>query len=121
MNLRTLFKDHVSSGAFKKIDGELRIVGKWGQISLTSDCFDIWIIQPDLQPLSNRKLTAMEKMLPIELGLTRLTGEGYVQTKDIALVLKTLPVLGIKRKRKLPPEAIEKLRKQLRGLHDQKI
>ena len=115
MNIRSLFKDHVSSGAFKVIDGKTRIVGKWGEISLIGDYFDIWFIRPKLKPLSERKLTAIQKKFPVEVGFTRLTGEAYAQTKDKALVLKTLPLLGIRKKRKLSPETIKKLTGQFRG------
>jgi len=115
VNLREAFKDHVSSGAFKTIDGELRILGKWGQISVIGDLFDIWFIQPDMQPLTKRKLTFIKKMLPVELSLTELTGEAHTQTPDISLVLETLPVLGVRKRKQLSSEAIEKIKKQLKG------
>jgi len=116
MNLRKIFKNDVSSSAFNMIDGEIRITGKWGQISIISDYFDIWFIQPDLQPLSHQKLTAIRKNFPVDGELRILNGEAYTQTRDEASVRHALPLLGIKKKRKLSPETIKKLSAHLATL-----
>lgn len=112
MSLRKTFKDHVSKSAFKKIDGELRLVGKFGQISILDNVFDIWFVSTP--PLTSKKLTALLKKLPEELSYTRLDGEAYVQTPDLQVVLKLLPLCGIKRKRKVSDIDRKRLAKQLR-------
>lgn len=113
MNLRKIFSNNVSSSAFQRIDGETRIVGKWGQIALIDGYFDIWIIQPDLKPVSPRKLSAIQKKLPIEGRLTVLDGEAYTQVWDARIVRKTLSLLGIKRKRRISPEVAKQLADRL--------
>lgn len=101
MNLTHEFKNYVSSGAFKRIDGEIRIIGKYGQISLINDIFDIWIITPDLKQIPERKLSFILKRFPKNSGYTRLCGEAWVQTKDKELVLNILSVLKIRKRKKL--------------------
>ena len=114
MNLRRLFENEVSSSAFQVIDGELRIIGKFAQISiLDNGLFDIWLVAPGLEPLSTRKLNSIMKMFPQEAKFTVLTGEAYPQVRDQDIVLERLSLLGIKKKRKLSPEAKEKLILQL--------
>lgn len=113
MNLRKIFNNDVSSGAFQKIDGETRIVGKWGQIATICCHFDIWIIKPDLEPVSPRKLSFIQKKFPVEGMLTVLDGEAYTQTRDESLVRKILSLLGIKRKRQLSPKTIKQLTERL--------
>ena len=114
INLRELFKDRVSSSAFQVVDGELRIIGKFGQLSTIGDKFDIWFIGPGTDPLGAHKMTAIAKKLPENAGLVRLDGEAYYQTRDIRLVDKTLPLLGVKKKRRYSDEYKEKLRERLR-------
>ena len=76
MSLRRLFENEVSSSAFQVIDGELRIIGKFAQISiLDNGLFDIWLVAPGLEPLSTRKLNSIMKMFPQEAKFTVLTGE----------------------------------------------
>jgi hypothetical protein len=114
MSLRRLFENEVSSSAFQVIDGELRIIGKFAQISiLDNGLFDIWLVAPGLEPLSTRKLNSIMKMFPQEAKFTVLTGEAYTQVRDQDIVLERLSLLGIKKKRKLSPEAKEKLILQL--------
>ena len=114
MSLRRLFENEVSSSAFQKIDGELRIIGKFAQIVLIDDgLFDIWLVRPGLEPISARKLNAIIKMFPKEAKFTVLTGEAYTQISDKNIVIERLSLLGIRKKRKLSPEAKEKLILQL--------
>jgi len=115
MKLKDIFRDHVSSGSFKKIDGEIRLVGKFGQVSLIDDVFDIWIIMPNFTPLSTAILNNLVKKMPQELEFTRLNGEAYTNTRDKSLVLKTFFPLGIKAKRKLSQQASLQLIDRLRG------
>ena len=110
MSLRRLFENEVSSSAFQVVYGEWRIIGKFAQISmLDNGLFDIWLVAPGLEPLSTRKLNSIMKMFPQEAKFTVLTGEAYTQVKDKDVVLKSLSLLGIRKKRKLSPEAKEKL------------
>jgi len=113
LNLKDLFRNEVSSSAFKIIDGEKRIIGKYGQISIVDNLFDIWIIGPDLTPLNNHRITAILKKMPVNTPVQRLTGECYVQTPDIELVREILPLLGIKKRRKYSPATIQAKREQL--------
>jgi len=113
-SLRKIFENEVSSGAFHVIDGETRIVGKFAQISmLENGWFDIWVVGPGLEPISTRKLNCIMKMFPQEVKFTVLTGEAYTQVRDKNIVLKTLSLLGIKKKRRLSLETREKLITQL--------
>lgn len=110
MSLRKIFGSKVSSSAFQVIDGESRIVGKFAQIALMDDgSFDIWIIKPGLEPLSTRKLHSIIKGFPQEASFTILTGEAFARVRDKGVILKRLSLLGIRKKRKLSPEAKEKL------------
>lgn len=110
MSLRRIFGSEVSSSSFQVIDGESRIVGKFAQIALMEDgSFDIWLVGPGLQPLSARKLNSIVKMFPLGAEFTVLTGEAYTQVQDKDVVLKSLSLLGIRKKRKLSPEVREKL------------
>ena len=114
INLKSIFKDHVSSGAFKKVDGELRIIGKFGQVSMNDDVFDIWYCKEP--PLSERKLTAMLKYVPQEIGFTRLDGEAIIQSKDLSVPLNLLSTLKINRRRKLSEKEKTRLAEQLKGV-----
>lgn len=119
MTLRKIFENEVSSSAFQVIDCETRIVGKFAQISLIGDrLFDIWLVRPSLQPLSTRKLNSIIKRFPQEAKFLVLTGEAYTQVRDVNIVIENLSLLGIKRKRKLSPEAREKLITQLKIARD---
>ena len=56
------FKRDFSSTSYKTIDGERRIVGKFCEIALLDDgFFDIWIVKPNREPISNQKLTWLIK------------------------------------------------------------
>jgi len=115
MNLRQHFKNEVSSSAFLVIDEETRIVGKYSQISLTdSGHFDIWLVGPNLEPLSPRKLNSILKSIQQEASFTVLTGEAYTQTMDKQLILRNLPLLGIKKKRKISISERQRITHQLR-------
>lgn len=112
MSLKSIFKDHVSSSAFKRIDGELRVIGKFGQISMIDNVFDIWLVGES--PLSERKLSALLKKTPQNVNFRRLDGEAYVQTTDLSIVLKLLPVCRIRRRKKLSEKEQKRLAKQFK-------
>ncbi len=111
MKIKNILKDQVSSGSFKKIDGEIRVVGKFGQISLVDNIFDIWFVSKP--PLTPRKLSALLKNIPETVHFTRLDSEAYIQTPDLSVVLKLLPICGIRRKKKISDESKKRLIKQL--------
>lgn len=111
MNFKETFKDYVSSSAFKTIDGEKRLVGKFGQISILENIFDIWFVSNP--PLTPRKLSAMLKKIPENITFTRLDDEAYLQTNDLKVVLKLLPICDIRRKKKLSDTDKKRLIKQL--------
>jgi hypothetical protein len=57
MTLRKIFGQDFSRSAFQLIDGELRIIGKFGEIAVNDDgSFDAWIVKPDRSPIGTRKL-----------------------------------------------------------------
>ena len=116
MNLREIFKDDVSSSAFKVIDGETRIVGKHGQLSVIGNYFDVWFVGKDLEPLSSRRLTNLANNPIAKEGLVRLDGESFYQTKDESRVRLTLPLLGVKKRRKLSQEQIETLSQRMKDM-----
>ena len=113
-SLRNIFRNNISSSAFHVIDGETRIMGKFAQIALLDNGgFDIWLVGPELEPLSTRKLNAIIKKFPKEASFTVLTGEAYTQVINKKIVLETLPLLGIKKKRKVSAKTRERLIAQL--------
>lgn len=121
MRLKEQFGNDFASTAFQKIDGEERIVGKFGNITQLDDgTYDIWIVGPNLEPLGERKITAIEKKSKAWLKLTRLNGEAYAQVRDKEIVRKIGPLLGIKRRRQLSPEAKEKLRENIKKARESK-
>lgn len=103
------FKEHVSSSAFRVIDGEPRIVGKFGQISVVGDKYDVWLVQPDLSPLTNRRINAILKNSPLIGGFQRLNGEAYIQAADFNAVLSLLLKMGIRKKRKVSQAELDRL------------
>ena len=116
------FKQDFSSSAFKTIDGERRIVGKFCEITVLDDgTLDIWIVRPDREPISNQKLTWLIKgieVLPAFLSgkkatIQRLTGEAYLQTTDRSLVREVALLCGVKRKRCVSEPTRKRLCEQL--------
>jgi len=107
MNLKADFKDH-SKGAFRFIDGELRLVGKFGQISMLDDLYDIWLVSNP--PMSKRQLTYLLRKAPVEADFTVLDGEAYTQTRDLSLVRELALLCGIHKKRKVTQETLNRLK-----------
>ena len=113
MNLREIFKNDVAKSAFKVIDGETRIVGKFGQISTIGEYFDVWFVGKDLKPLSSLRLTNLEKNPCTKEGLVRVDGEGWYQSMDVDRVRLTLPFLGVRKRKKISPEQMVILRARM--------
>ena len=52
MNLSD-FKQDFSGSAFKNIDGERRIIGKFCEVTLLDDgTIDVWIVAPNREPIA---------------------------------------------------------------------
>lgn len=115
MNLRKIFGNDVAKKSFQGSGDETKITGKYGAVSvLDGELFDIWFVGPDLEPLTSLRLTNLQRKFPQEAGLIRLTGEAYLRTHDEQLVRFALPLLGVRKKRQLSPEAKQRLTEQLR-------
>ena len=110
INLKETFKDRVSSSAFKMIDGELRIVGKYGQVSTIGDKFDVWFIG------TNQLITFRLKKLPENGMFHVLNGEAYTQTRDVRLVDLCLPLLGVRKRRRYSDEYRQALAERVRNI-----
>lgn len=103
MSLRNEFWNDFSRSAFRTIDGEQYIIGKWGRISQFGDgTYDVWFVGPNLSPLSNQKLAAIRRFVSLERGLRVLTGEAYVQGRGREFVLEMAPICGVRRKKRQP-------------------
>lgn len=117
--LREQFGDDFSKSAFQVIDGELRIIGKYGQITQDQDgTFDVFFIGPDYEPLSERRLGALAKSYAQEGGFHHLTGEGWVKGRGRAFALKSALLAGVKKKRRISPEQRAKLAAQLQAARE---
>jgi len=119
MTLRNTFGQAFSTPAFRVIDGELRIVGKFGEIALNDDgSFDVWMVTPDRSPMGARKLNnlcAFVENLSREADIHRLTGEAWLSTTDPTLVRETGFQLGIKRRRRYSEATLQRLRENARN------
>lgn len=86
MNIREIFKNDVSKSAFKVVDGVTRIIGKYGEIEIIDDKFDVYFVGPKRTPLSGRRIKSLEKKLPYSIGLQTLNGEAWFRTTDENIV-----------------------------------
>ena len=109
MNIREVFKNDVSKSAFTNIDGVTRIIGKFGEIEIIDDMFDIWFANRD-NPLSQRKITAILNKLPSVSGVSVVNGEIWYQTKDKNEVRSILPIMGVRKRNTYSDETLEKMR-----------
>lgn len=106
MNSLNDFKQDFASTAYKTIDNERRIVGKFGKVTILDDgTFDVWIISPSREPIGTRKLNNLENAFSALNGweqarYERLTGEAYIQTTDRSLVREVAFMLGVKRRKR---------------------
>jgi len=110
MNLRQLFPN-VSNLAFKTVDDQPCIVGKFAEISIIEGdgCMDVWLITPDRQPIGTRKLNNLcnEAVAQYpEANIARLDGEAHYKCSEIPE--KLLRSFGIRIKRKMSEEQRQK-------------
>jgi hypothetical protein len=122
MNLREIFGKDVSSSAFKLIDGELTIVGKWCRIALDDDGeIDLWICNTAdmLAGLGTLKLRNVISRINYRVGSTlrELNGEAWGKVRGKEIILENLPVLGIKKKRRVSDEQRKQMTEQLKKYH----
>lgn len=125
MNLREIFGNDVSSSAFQMIDTELNIVGKWCRITQDSELvFDVWICNhADLNSgLGQRKVRNIISRLNSPAGspFHELTGEAWGKVRDKEIILENLPVLGIKKKRRVSDEQRKSMALQLKNISRRK-
>src|SRR5688572_16163350 len=103
-SLRQHFGSEFAKSAFRMIDGELRIVGKFGQITQLEDgTFDVWFVGPDLNPLTGRRIASIAQNFPRRGCLKILEGEAYTRGRGKAFVLDIAPLAGVK-KRRMPSD-----------------
>ena len=118
MSLRKTFDQHFARSAFRFIDDELRIIGKFGEIALNDDgSFDVWMVMPGRSPIGTRKLTnlcAFVQNLSREADIHRLTGEAWFTTTDTTSVRETGFQLGVKRRRRYSEVTLQRLRESAR-------
>ena len=116
------FKQDFSSSAFKTIDRERRIVGKFCEVTILDDgTFDVWIVRPDREPISKRKLKCIIKGIvslpscsPEESGtIQALDGEGYIQTSNQALVREIAFLCGVRKRMRYSEATLKKKRDQM--------
>lgn len=110
---RQQFADDFAGTAFQSKDGEQKIVGKFGEIVRLDDgTWDAWFIGPELEPLSEHKLTALEKKARGIGHFRRLTGEAYMQGEGEDFVRQVAPLIGVKKRRRISQQERERLRRQ---------
>ena len=102
--LKDTFGQDFAIKSFQTIDGEQRIVGKYGQISKIGKLWDVWFVQPDLSPLTMHRINRIERELSIGSAFVKLNGEAFVQTRDLELVRRMVDYCGIRKRRKVSDE-----------------
>lgn len=120
--LRRTFENRVAKSAFKRIDDELRVVGKFAQITvLDTGELDVWIRSVDLTPLGTRKLNNICSAVFLELPeaqIKRLDAESWFQTEHLPDSL--FKVLGVRRKAVYSEEHKKALAERLRVMREAK-
>ena len=114
-SLRDIFKDIASSSAFQVADdGELRLVGKFAEITVMGDLLDIWLVRPDREPIGTKKLNNIIANLGLTGGSVRmLTGEAIIAMSPGSITREMLRSLGIKQKKLYSDGYLAKLRENM--------
>jgi hypothetical protein len=125
MTLREIFGNDISSTAFKLIDGESTIVGKWCRLTLDDDgVFDVWICNPDdlYSGLGVRKVRNIISRLNSPAGspFHELTGEAWGKVRDKEIILQSLHLLGIRKRRRVSDERRKSMALQLKNISRRK-
>jgi len=120
-NLRHQFGQDFASSAFRDVDGDKAIVGKYGIIvQLEDGLYDVWFVRPDGSPLTEHKITAVAKNLPENTGLVRLDGEAYAQGRGEDWVREMASLVGVKKRKQLSPEARARAAERMRKVAAQR-
>lgn len=116
--LKRDFGADFASTAFQNIDDEIRIVGKYGQITqYESGLYDAWFVGPNLDPLSGLRINRIcAACAQEERPVKKLTGEAFIRGSGREFVLRMAVLAGIKRKRQVSEETRQKLRERLAGM-----
>ena len=117
--LKNGFGKDFASSAFKTIDDEAKIVGKFYEETLMADgTYDVWIVRPDREPIGTRKLNNLESSLSSiitnnEAVYSRLDGEAYLHTSDKSYDREVALLLGIKRRKQYSEAERQRKRERL--------
>ena len=102
---------------------EWGITGRFCRITpLDGIYWDLWLCNPKKiadglsQRMVTSKIAVLEEKSPQKLHFTVLTGEAYTQGATKELILETLSLLGIPRKRRVSEEQRHKLAARLKEL-----
>ncbi len=116
------FDQKISPKSIVQRNDEYVVQGKFCVVApLGNNEFDIWICNPDdlYNGLGQRKVRNIAaKLFKSAVGtmFTELTGEGYGVVAGAEIILQNLELLGIKKKRVVSPENLEKLKTRMREL-----
>lgn len=109
IRIRDLRNDFASS-AFRTIDDDSAIIGKFGRIiQLDDGTFDCWFVGPNLAPLGARRIASIRRNLSKEGTFHELTGEAWIQGRGREFVLRCAPLLGIRRKKRVSESTVRHL------------
>ena len=119
MNKQQLFDyfDHkISMTAINSIDGDWLVTGKFCRIGIDEDGqIDLWIcnhkdIAKGLGTKKLRNILSTLKSLTTAV-VHELTGEAWVKLSNKSVILTSLPLLGVRKKKVISQEHLNKLRK----------
>lgn len=100
--MRQTFKDDFAKSAFSGTGENTVITGKYGVIQqLDTDCYDIWFVGKNLEPLSGRRIASLGREDSLKNRLKMLNGEAYLQVSNPEEVRTIAPLLGIKKRRQV--------------------
>jgi len=120
--LHEIFDPLVSSAAFRVTDDETRVCGHFAEITvLDTGEIDVWLVTPDREPISSRKLTALYKSINQELPdvrINKLTGEGWFQCQTLPETL--LRRFGVRRRTVYSDEYSKKLSERMKNIKPHK-
>ena len=120
--LRRTFDGILSKLAFKEVDGELRVCGKFAEVSvLDTGGLDVWIVKPDRNPMGTGKLNNICRdvlaSIP-EAQIQRLDGEAWFQTEVLPESL--FKPLGIRQKRRYSEEQLKAAQERMNIVRNMK-
>jgi len=108
-DLFNFFDQQISMKAIQKIDDEWQVVGKWCRLAIEENgIIDLWICNPSdmIQGLGTGKVNNMVEALKVlvKTPFTVLNGEAWVKLRNKGVILDSLPLLGIRKKRSMSDE-----------------